>query len=132
MRNDLAPLIEREHIGALERAHFPAPSITLLRRAFDLTPSEASVAQGFARGWSPAEIATLRRSQCSSIKTHLAHIFSKTKTMKQPHLCVLLCNLAYLEHFANVAHEPAVLCDMLDEMCEPRTIRRALTAAYLL
>ena len=95
-------LIERERIeGALVRPKFPAPSTALLRRAFDLTPSEASIARDLARGFCISEIATSRHSHSCSIKTHLAHIMSKTNTTKQTHLVALLVNLAYLEYLAN-------------------------------
>jgi DNA-binding CsgD family transcriptional regulator len=116
MGDNLGPLIERERIGALVSNNFPAPSVALLRRIFELTPSEASIARDFARGSSMAEIAALRHSQPCSIKTHLAHIFGKTNTMKQGALVALLCNLAWLEHHANVIHERVLLCEMLDAM----------------
>ncbi|MDZ3833320.1 MAG: helix-turn-helix transcriptional regulator [Sphingopyxis sp.] len=67
-----------------------APSISLLKSLFDLTPSEARVASGIARGDTPEDIAAAGGVAISTIRTQLRRTLEKTGTARQADLAGLL------------------------------------------
>lgn len=62
----------------------------LVEQLFDLTPAEAFIAARLAEGHSLQEIAALRRSSISTIRTHMKRIFMKTGTSRQGELVQLI------------------------------------------
>lgn len=70
------------------------PPIELLREAFGLTAAEARVATELAEGLSPKEIAERLRVSANTVRTHLAHLFDKTGTRRQPQLVKRLSSVA--------------------------------------
>ena len=82
-------------------AIFVAPAVAphpvsadVLAALFDLTPAEARVVEKIAAGLTPAEAARQLQIGPSTVKTHLAHIFSKTGTRRQADLVALAASLA--------------------------------------
>jgi DNA-binding CsgD family transcriptional regulator len=75
----------------------PVPSQSILARVYDLTPAEALIAQGMARGQSLEEVAAGLNIKITTARTQLASIFAKTGTRRQAKLVVLLSHLAHLE-----------------------------------
>ena len=61
-----------------------------LRAAFDLTPREADVALGLARGLTPAEIAARCGLQPASVRHYLKRVLAKTDTRSQAQLVARL------------------------------------------
>jgi DNA-binding CsgD family transcriptional regulator len=72
----------------------PDPDLTLLQVAFELTPTEARVAQAVAGGRRPSEIATSLAVTTHTIRSHLKQIFTKTDTESQSGLAALLGRMA--------------------------------------
>ena len=66
------------------------PEPALLRRLFDLTPKEAALAAALASGLSLKQAAAHQGVQFSTTRTHLEHIFQKTRTHQQTQLVLLL------------------------------------------
>ena len=66
------------------------PELSLLRRLFDLTPKEAGLAAALASGLSLKQAAAQQGVQFSTARTHLEHIFQKTRTHQQTQLILLL------------------------------------------
>ncbi len=58
-------------------------AIEILRTVFDLTPAEARISTLVAKGFGPAVIAESLGVSLSTVRTHLAHIFSKTGAADQ-------------------------------------------------
>ena len=69
---------------------YRAPEIDTLRVAYDLTPSEAKLAQILARGASLEQSAEQVGLTIESARTYLKRIFRKTETARQPELVRLL------------------------------------------
>src|SRR5262245_7483455 len=82
-----------------ELANFPVPSEDRLRQVFDLTPAEARLAQGLARGDALEKVAEQLQIKITTARTQLAAIFAKTRTHRQPGLVALLSRLAHLDEF---------------------------------
>lgn len=70
--------------------HTRAPAAALLRGLFDLTPTEARVAQLIVDGSQVSEIATELHVATSTVKTHLNAVFRKTGARRQTELVRLL------------------------------------------
>lgn len=68
----------------------PEPPVTLLRRLYGLTNSEAQVALLVMRGEGLAPIADELSVSLTTVKTHLAHVFDKTGMHRQAELVRLL------------------------------------------
>jgi len=70
------------------------PSGDILREAFGLTPTEAQIAIGFARGHDLQEIASEKGLRIETVRKHFKEIMAKTKTNRQAELAILLARLA--------------------------------------
>jgi DNA-binding CsgD family transcriptional regulator len=70
------------------------PAEPVLRQAFGLTPVEAQIALGLARGQDLQEIATNRAVSVGTVRMQIKSIFQKTETHRQAEL------VALLNHFA--------------------------------
>lgn len=66
----------------------PAPS--LLQALFDLTPTEALIAQQTARGMRPAEIAAGRGTSLETVRNQLKQVLAKTGCRRQADLQAML------------------------------------------
>ena len=64
-------------------------TILRLRQTFNFTPAEARIAYFICAGKRPKQIAGLLQVAVSTVKSHLANIFSKTGSADQATLCVL-------------------------------------------
>lgn len=71
-----------------------APSATLMRSLFDLTPSEARVAKGIAGGETPEAIAADGDVAISTVRSQLSRILEKTGCARQADLASLLARIA--------------------------------------
>jgi DNA-binding CsgD family transcriptional regulator len=74
----------------------PVPSEHWLRHIFDLTPAEARLAQGLARGDALEQVARTLGIKMSTARTQLAVIFAKTQTPRQSALVAVLTRIASL------------------------------------
>lgn len=74
----------------------PQPSPLALRRMFNLTAAEASLAILVAQGESPADIARTKNVSLATVRTQLGAIFAKTQTRRQADLVALLARIAIL------------------------------------
>ena len=70
------------------------PDEIVLGSRFRLTPAEARIAIGIARGEPLAEIADLHGITVQTARTQLKSVFSKTQTNRQAQLAVLLMEVA--------------------------------------
>lgn len=70
-----------------------APSATLMKSLFDLTPSEARVAQGIAGGATPEAIAAEGEVAISTVRTQLRRVLEKTGCARQADLAALLARI---------------------------------------
>jgi DNA-binding CsgD family transcriptional regulator len=77
-------------VNPLARA-MPAPAI--LSDAFDLTPSEATLATDLMCGLSVGEAAVKQGRSIATVRTHLASILAKTGNARQSSLVRLLSQL---------------------------------------
>lgn len=68
----------------------PTLNHALLEQLFDLTPSEAFIAARLAEGLSINEIAAIRQSSVSTIRTHVKRIFMKTGATRQGELVQMI------------------------------------------
>jgi DNA-binding CsgD family transcriptional regulator len=75
---------------------FQVPHEDTLRAVFDLTPSEARLAQAMTRGDSLEEVATSLGITMSTARNQLAAIFAKTGTQRQAKLVAILTRVALL------------------------------------
>lgn len=66
------------------------PSATLMRSLFDLTPSEARVASGIARGDTPDDIAAAGGVAISTVRSQLRRVLEKTGASRQADLAGLV------------------------------------------
>lgn len=69
------------------------PSATLMKSLFDLTPSEARVASGIARGETPETIAASGCVAISTVRSQIRSVLEKTGTSRQSDLAGLLARL---------------------------------------
>src|SRR3546814_10966637 len=69
------------------------PSATLLKSLFDLTPSEARVASGIARGETPDSIAASGQVAISPVLSQIRRVLEKPGTSRQSDLAGLLARL---------------------------------------
>ncbi|MEA1832340.1 helix-turn-helix transcriptional regulator [Methylobacterium durans] len=74
----------------------PEPSVDVLRRIFQLTPSEGRLAVEMASGKSPDEVAEAAQISVSTVRKQLNSVFTKTSTHRQAELVALLARLAIL------------------------------------
>jgi DNA-binding CsgD family transcriptional regulator len=65
----------------------------VLRQLYGLTPAEVEVANGILTGYSPNEIADLRRVSKGTVRNQIKAIMSKTDTDRQSDLVRLLMTL---------------------------------------
>jgi len=79
------------HLADLSQA--PAPDLTMLAVAFDLTPAEAEIAALIGAGQSVEEIARDRGGAVATVRTILASVFRKTGARRQGELVHLLSRL---------------------------------------
>ena len=75
---------------------FPVPDEDVLRAAFGLTPAEARLARGIARGDALEEVATALGIRMPTARSQLAAVFAKTGTRRQARLVAILALLALL------------------------------------
>lgn len=68
----------------------PVPSLETLKQAYDLTPSEAKLAQVLATGIGLDEAADQSGLTIETARTYLKRVFRKTETSRQPELVRLL------------------------------------------
>jgi len=73
--------------------NIPVPTEHLLRHVFGLTPAEARLAQGLARGDALAQVAGTLGIKMSTARTQLAVIFAKTQTPRQSALVAVLTRI---------------------------------------
>lgn len=71
-----------------------APPVELLRSLFDLTPSEARVARGLAKGESIDAIAEVGGVSRNTVRVQLQQVLAKTGCSRQAELTALLSNVA--------------------------------------
>ena len=69
------------------------PSASLMRSLFDLTPSEARVASGIARGDTPEAIAATGGVAISTVRSQLRSVLEKTGASRQADLAGLLARI---------------------------------------
>ena len=74
--------------------HLPTPTPSALATLYDLTPTEARVMLAIASGQNRKETATALGVANSTVKTHLARIFVKTRTAEQAELAKLIFDLS--------------------------------------
>ncbi|TFI56412.1 helix-turn-helix transcriptional regulator [Sphingomonas parva] len=70
------------------------PSPDIIAALFDLTPAEARVARGIARGIAPADLARQLDVSPETIRSQLKRVYAKTSTRRQSELSLLLARLA--------------------------------------
>lgn len=70
-----------------------APAASLMKSLFDLTPSEARVAQGIAGGATPEAIAAAGDVAISTVRTQLRRVLEKTGCTRQADLAALLARI---------------------------------------
>ncbi len=68
----------------------PSPPTTLVRKVFGMTPAEAEVAVRLTNGDGIKPISEELHLSTATIKTHLQHVFDKTRTHRQTELIRLL------------------------------------------
>ena len=73
-----------------------SPSLNMLSPLFGLSPAEARIAIGIARGKKLAEIAVDHGVKVGTMRAHSKTVFSKTGTRGQAELAALLARLAVL------------------------------------
>lgn len=71
-----------------------APSAELMRTLYDLTPSEARVAQGIAGGKTMEDIAGQGGVALTTVRSQLRRVFEKTGCTRQAEVAALLARLA--------------------------------------
>ena len=70
----------------IDPEHEPEPSAALMRRLHGLTNAEAEVALRISRGSSLREISDELSVSCTTVRTHLQHVFDKTDTHRPAEL----------------------------------------------
>jgi DNA-binding CsgD family transcriptional regulator len=69
------------------------PTAAVLQQVFNLTPAEARLASGLAKGLDLQEISELHGVSVGTLRVQLKAVFSKTQTKRQAQLVVLLARL---------------------------------------
>jgi DNA-binding CsgD family transcriptional regulator/PAS domain-containing protein len=69
------------------------PASDLLRRLYKLTEAEAEIALHMVRGADPMQVADELSVSLATVRTHLHHVFDKTRTHRQAELVRLLLAL---------------------------------------
>jgi DNA-binding CsgD family transcriptional regulator len=69
------------------------PTASVLQQVFNLTPAEARLASGLAKGLDLQEISELHGVSVGTLRVQLKSVFSKTQTKRQAQLVVLLARL---------------------------------------
>ena len=106
------PYVSETAVGIREECHFPAanqsvvfllardqmrkPNGLRLQKVFGLTGAETEVALSIAAGHTLFEIARSRKLSRTTVRSHLASIFSKTDTKRQSELIALLTSMAVM------------------------------------
>lgn len=72
-----------------------SPNVELVQGLFDLTPSEARVAEAIARGIGTRDVAAKSGVSDHTIRTQLRAVFLKTGTSKQAELAALLNGISF-------------------------------------
>ncbi len=80
----------------MSRATSPHPNPARLQQMFGLTSAEAQLATSLAAGQTPLEIARNSKLSRTTIRSHLAALFSKTDTNRQSELVALLNQVSAL------------------------------------
>lgn len=96
----VAPLARRESVLAqlmpaaciliTDPERMPVTPLSVLRRLYGLTPQEAKLADRLMAGATPEQAATALGITVGTARIHLASIFRKTETHRQPELIRLL------------------------------------------
>jgi DNA-binding CsgD family transcriptional regulator len=68
----------------------PAADLSLLSALFDLTPTEAAIANLFMAGYDTTRVSRELKIAKSTLRNHLKHMFAKTNTRNQGELLHLL------------------------------------------
>ncbi|WP_375269400.1 hypothetical protein, partial [Phenylobacterium sp.] len=71
-----------------------APAADLLRSLFDLTPAEARIAQGVARGQGLEDLAEAGGVSLNTVRNQLRRVLEKTGCARQAELAALLAGVA--------------------------------------
>jgi DNA-binding CsgD family transcriptional regulator len=71
------------------------PTAAVLQQVFSLTPAEARLASGLAKGLDLQEISDLHGVSVGTLRVQLKSVFSKTQTKRQAQLVVLLARLVF-------------------------------------
>lgn len=69
------------------------PSATLMKSLFDLTPAEARIASGIARGNTPEMLAVDGEVAISTVRSQIRRVFEKTGCSKQSDLSALMARI---------------------------------------
>jgi len=69
------------------------PSATLMKSLFDLTPAEARIASGIARGDTPEALATDGDVAISTVRSQIRRVLEKTGCSRQADLAALLARI---------------------------------------
>jgi DNA-binding CsgD family transcriptional regulator len=80
----------------MSRETCPHPNPARLQQMFGLTSAEAQLATSLAAGETPLEIARKSKVSRTTIRSHLAALFSKTDTNRQAELVALLNQVSAL------------------------------------
>jgi DNA-binding CsgD family transcriptional regulator len=67
----------------------------MLRQIYGMTAGEALVAERLIAGESPEQVATVLAIKVSTVRVHLAALFRKTQTRRQPELVRVLLSLPW-------------------------------------
>ena len=107
-----------------------SPPFEALAALYDLTPMEARVMIEIASGKNRATSATALGIADSTVKTHLARVFEKTRTSEQPELAKLVASLTSPQWFAPIPEatllqsRSGILWPETDSQPAARVIRR--------
>ena len=74
--------------------HPSPPPLAAVAALFDLTPAEARVLELIGAGQGNAEIAAALGVAVATVRTHVLHLFDKTRTHRQAELAALLASFA--------------------------------------
>ena len=89
--------LPREAVAAIFLAPAMAPRpapIAAVAALFDLTPTETRVLELITAGRSNADVAAALGTAVSTVRTHLLHLFAKTRTHRQTELVALVASFS--------------------------------------